>query len=53
MKAELTYAFDGRVLGVELAAGGHGRDLVAQQATGAELLEESIFDAVILGCRQH
>jgi hypothetical protein len=27
-KAELTYALDGRVLGVELPAGGHGRDFV-------------------------
>lgn len=26
MKSELTYALDGRVLGIELPAGGHGRD---------------------------
>ena len=27
MRAELTYTLDGRVLGIELSAGGHGRDL--------------------------
>lgn len=27
MTSKLTYAFDGRVLGVELPAGGHGGDV--------------------------
>lgn len=37
MRAELTYAFNGGVLGVELPAGGHGRD----GEEGAETLATS------------
>lgn len=50
MRAELTYALDGRVLGVELPAGGHGRDLTEQTTVVLEPAKVAIAVRVATVC---
>ena len=60
MSAELTYALDGRILGVELPAGGHGRDvggktesLLSSRATNMlAAVKMVVVRCSVVDCRQ-